>query len=63
MKRIWERSHVEVVHSRVTTEEYNQLLEEWAEMVYQYLCQLPEKSPEVPNLTAQTEHKRTGTDD
>ena len=62
MKKTWDCARIEVVHSRVSTEDYNQLLEEWAEVVYQYLCQLHEIKPEVPNLTASKEQKRTGTD-
>lgn len=62
MRRSWERSQIEVIHSTVTAEEYNRLLEEWAEVVYLHLCQLSEIDTLVPIQTALNEQKRTGTD-
>lgn len=58
MKRTWECTQVEIVHSILPDEEYNQILEEYAEMVYCYFCQLQEIKPEAPELLT----KRTGTD-
>lgn len=57
MKRKWEATQVEDVHSILPSEEYNQILEELAEMVYRYLCQLQENQSEAPELL-----QRTGTD-
>lgn len=63
MKKTWECSQVEVVHSSISVEEYNQILDEFAEMIYGFLCQLPENKPEwFPNFQAPYEQKRTGTD-
>lgn len=62
MKKTWECSQVEVVHSRDTIEEYKQRLDEWAEIIYRYLCQLPEnQSKGSETMTARTA-ERTGTD-
>ncbi len=57
MKRKWEATQVEEVHSILPSEEYNQVLEELAEVVYRYFCQLQENQSEVPET-----FKRTGTD-
>jgi hypothetical protein len=58
MKRTWACSKVEVIHSILSVEEYDQILDEWAEVVYRYLCQLHENQAEAP----ETLTKRTGTD-
>ena len=58
MKKTWECSQVEVVHSSISVEENNQLLDEWGEVIYHYLCQLSEKNSVVPESLT----KRTGTD-
>ncbi len=59
MKKTWECTQVKVVHSSISVEEYNQILDEWAEIIYRYFCQLSEKNSVVP----ETLIKRTGTDD
>lgn len=58
MKKTWECAQVEIAHSILSVEEYNQTLDEWAEVIYRHLCQLQENQPEVP----ETLIKRTGTD-
>ena len=58
MKRIWETPQIEIEHAIVTSEEFDQLLDEWAELVYRDFCQLPEDQALVP----ETLTKRTGTD-
>ena len=62
MKKKWEAK--EVIHdfSTISTEEYNQLLDEWAEIVYGYLCQLSEKKVLVTNNSMPNKAGRTGTD-
>jgi hypothetical protein len=61
MKRTWDCSQVEVVHSILPVEELNQVLD-WAEVIYGYFCQLHETSLGVPEFDAPIEQKRTGTD-
>lgn len=40
MKRSFEIHKIETAYSTVSAKEYNQLLDEWAEVVYSYFCQL-----------------------
>lgn len=64
MKKTWDVKDVEMIPMRVSIEEYNQRLDEAAEMVYRYFCQLLEgqsKAPETLNAEKFRE-KRTGTD-
>lgn len=53
--------NVEVVHSRENYEEYDRLLEEWSEIVYRYLCQLPENQSKVSETIPAKTAERTGT--
>lgn len=62
MKRTWECLSIEVVHSRENVEEYEQRLDDWAEIVYRYLCQLPENQSEAPETNTARTAERTGTD-
>lgn len=62
MKKTWNCSSVDLFHSPVSAEEYNQILDEWAEIVYRHLCQLSENLPDVPETYAAQAAERTGTD-
>lgn len=61
MKKSWDIESYEMIPMRVESEEYNQLLDEMAELVYGYLCQLHETTlaSEI-DVTQVTE--RTGSD-
>ncbi len=59
MRRIWEVFRIDVVHLQESPEEYNQTLDQWAEFVYCYICQLPDNQAEVPNFDALNEQERT----
>ncbi len=62
MKKTWDVSRIDIVHSMITTEEYQQLLDEWAEIVYRHLCQLHDDHSKVPNFnSASNEQERTAT--
>jgi len=61
MKRAWNCSSVEIIHSTIPTEEYNQILDEFAEVVYRHLCQLSENQAEAPETYSATAAERTGT--
>lgn len=62
MKKTWELDSYEIIPMRVPTEEYEQLLDEFAELVYCYICQLQDKTKASEFLMDQT-IKRTGTDE
>ncbi|MCO5114331.1 MAG: hypothetical protein M9899_09150 [Bdellovibrionaceae bacterium] len=64
MKKSWDVKDVEIIPMRVSIEEYNQRLDEAAEMVYRYFCQLLENQVLAPEtLNVEEYHKqRTGTD-
>ncbi len=62
MKKSWEIKKYEIISMRVEFEEYTQLLEEMAELVYGYLCQLPEKNSLAPETNTALAVGRTGTD-
>lgn len=61
MKKTWNCSSVDLIHSTLPTEEYNQLLDEWAEIVYRHLCQLSENQSKVPETNPAKAAERTGT--
>lgn len=62
MSKKWEIKSCEIVFAELPIEEFKQIIDEFAELVYDYLCQLSESSlaPEIrsPNMV-----ERTGTDD
>lgn len=62
MKRTWEFTQVEIDHAIIPDEEFNQLLDEWAEVVYRYLCQLTEIEAKVSQHSLPITAGRTGTD-
>lgn len=62
MKGTWEFPQVEIDHAIVPDEEFNQLLDEWAEIVYRYLCQLTEIKTCGSRNSMPFEAGRTGTD-
>lgn len=62
MKKTWECLNIEVIHSREKIEEYEQRLDEWAEIVYRYLCQLHENQSKVSETIPARTAERTGTD-
>ena len=59
MGRVWEKAQIDTTFTMIPTEEYNQLLDEWAETVYGYFCQLHNRDHA---LVSETLTKRTGTD-
>lgn len=62
MKKSWELEKCEIIPMRVPTEEYEQILDEVAELVYCYICQLQDKTKASEFLMDQP-IKRTGTDE
>lgn len=61
MKKSWDIESFEMTPMRVSFEEYNQLLDEMAELVYGYLCQLHE-TPLASEMDVTTVTERTGSD-
>lgn len=64
MKKTWDAKDVEIIPMRISLEEYSQRLDETAELVYRYFCQLHEDqalAPETLNAE-QFREERTGTD-
>ncbi len=59
MKRTWEIPKVKIEHAIITNEEFDQLLDGWAEIVYRHFCQLQEEDQAEVSVTSM---KRTGTD-
>jgi hypothetical protein len=59
MKRIWEKPQVEIEHAIIPKEEFDQLLDEWAEIVYRHFCQLQEVDQAEVSVNPM---RRTGTD-
>ena len=63
MKKTWDVKEVEIIPMRVTDEEYSQRLDEMAELVYRYFCQLCEYQVLAPEtLITKESVGRTGTD-
>lgn len=62
MSKSWEIKSCEVLFEKVSTEEFKQIIDEFAELVYGYLCQLSESSLE-PEIRSLIVAERTGTDD
>ncbi len=64
MKKTWDVKDVEIVPMRVSVEEYSQRLDEVAELVYRYFCQLLENQSQAPETKPadNSRKKRTGTD-
>lgn len=63
MKKSWDVKNVEMISMRVESEEYSQWLDELAELVYRYFCQLQENQTLAPEtLIAEESVGRTGTD-
>ncbi len=58
MAKRWQPEDVQIAASVVTEEVMNQLLDEAAEVIYGYFCQLRQEEPAVP----ETLTKRTGSD-
>ena len=44
----WDAQSVEVQEFTVTRDEYNQRLDEWAAVVYDYFCQLSQDQKQAP---------------
>lgn len=63
MKKSWDVKNVEMIPMSIDIEEYSQRLDELAEFVYRYFCQLQEDQTLAP-VTEITEDSvgRTGTD-
>ncbi len=59
MKKIWEKPQIEIEHAIITGEEFEQRLDEWAEIVYRQFCQLQEKDQAYE--VSEPLMKRTGT--
>lgn len=62
MKKTWELKKIEIIPMRVPSEEYEQLLDEVAELVYRYICQLQDKT-KASEFSMDRTIKRTGTDE
>lgn len=62
MKRTWEFSQVEMSHATIPDDEFNQILDEWAGIVYRYLCQLTEEQAKASRNPMPLAAERTGTD-
>ncbi len=62
MKKTWSVNQVEIMPVEISDEEYNQLLDEMAEMVYRYFCQLSENQSKAPVTNTTPVVGRTGTD-
>lgn len=60
MKKVWEKPQIEIHHAIIPTEQYEQLLYEWAEVVYRQFCQLHKIDDQA--LVSETLLQRTGTD-
>lgn len=63
MKKIWDVSHIEVIHAILNSEEYKQTLDEWAEVLYRYLSQLSDNQNSKVSETHTALEARTGTDE
>lgn len=61
MKRKWEMPEIHTSFTSIPTEEYNLLLDEWAEMVYRHFCQLPRDQTKVPVNQMSQRTERSGT--
>lgn len=61
MEKSWVIEQIEMIPMRVEFEEYNQLLDEMAELVYGYLCQLHE-TPKASEMDVTQVTERTGSD-
>ena len=61
MKKSWAIEEFEMIPMRVESEEYNQLLDEMAELVYCYFCQLHE-TPKASEIDVTQVTERTGSD-
>lgn len=48
MKRKWENTQVQIYSTTIPTEDYNLLLDAWAEVVYGHICQLSQDQIKVP---------------
>lgn len=62
MPKMSEIKNCEVLFEKVSAEEFKQIIDEFAELVYGYLCQLSESSLE-PEIHSPIVVERTGTDD
>ena len=61
MSKKWEIKNCEVVFEQIAAEEFKQIIDEYAELVYGYLCQLSELSLD-PEIRSPITVERTGTD-
>lgn len=57
----WKPETVETEFVTVSPEEFDRILDEWAEMVYRHLCQLHEKEILVPGTSSPNTAESTGT--
>ena len=61
MSKKWEIKSCEISFEKVSAEEFKQIIDEFAELVYGYLCQLSESSL-TPEIRSPISAERTGTD-
>ncbi len=59
----WDSESIEISFVTVGSEEFDRILDEWAEMVYRHLCQLHEKKSLVPESSIPLAVESTGTDE
>jgi hypothetical protein len=62
MKKKWDVKEIEIIPMRISHEEYERLLDETAELVYRYFCQLQEDQSLAPVTDTAPAVGRTGTD-
>ena len=61
MKKTWSVNQVEIIPVEIPNEDYNQILDEMAEMIYRYFCQLSDSSILAPETETALAAERTGT--
>lgn len=62
MKKSWDLENFEIIPMRIESEDYQPRLDEFTELVYNYFCQLEDKT-KASELTMDQTIKRTGTDE
>jgi hypothetical protein len=48
MKKKWEVAQINICSTGIPTDEYNLLIDEWAEVVYSHFCQLSQDHSAAP---------------
>jgi len=61
-KELWESAPIDIEFVTIGSDEYEVILENWAETVYRHLCQLHEIEISVPQTSTPLAAESTGTD-